>query len=403
LAINPTFDEHGNLTNYISVQANITETKTASLDFKYKLEAISRSNTIMEFDTQGNILDANENYLKLIEYSLDEIVGKHHSIFLSEGSIDDKEYQQFWKQLTEGESIHVEIPRKTKSGKIVWLRGIYNPIRDMNGKTKKIVKFAVNITNEHILQEAATRKQLELNSYLSGVNNTIASAEFDMDGNFIKANDIFLKVMGYTPAELHNRDFMSLMTEQNTAVMMWENLKLGKFFSGEFKMYDKEGKELWLSGTFNPIVIQRAVPEKIMMLAQFTTQEKEKLSELNIMVHAFKSIIPVLELNDQLVCKSANELFLKLFGVSRIDLRSKSILDFIDKHYHATWQKKSVELFDKDSATIKLPVAIGERVVTYEVNVSLVKNSEGRVSRIIMLFIKEITEEVPHLIALRND
>ncbi len=400
LVINPIFDEQGELVNFISVQTNITETKNSSLDFQYKLEAISRSNTIIEFDTEGNILDANGNFLKLMEYSLDEIVGKHHSIFLTKGSIKDTEYQQFWERLKAGESINVETPRRTKSGKIIWLRGIYNPIWDMNGKTKRIVKFAVNITNEHFLQEEATRKQLELNSYLNSVNNTIASAEFNMDGKLIKANDIFLKVMGYSSSELQDRDYISLMTEQNTALMMWENLKMGKVFSGEFKMKNQKEKEFWLSGTFNPIIIAEPSPEKILMLAQFTTQEKEKLNDLSSLVHAFKSSLPVLELTDQFICQTANERFLKMFGVTRIDLRSKSILDYIDTKYHAAWKNESAEIFDKDSITLKLPITIASRVLTYEVNISIVKNLEGRVARIIVLFIKEVAEDVPYLIAI---
>lgn len=394
LAINPVFDEKGELINYISVQANITETKIASLEFKYKLEAISRSNTIIEFDIQGNILDANENYLKLTGYSLDEIVGKHHSIFLAEGSGNDKEYQQFWKQIAAGESLHVETSRRTKSGKIIWLRGIYNPIWDMNGKTKKIVKFAVDITKEHLLQEEAKLKQIELDSYLGGVNNTIASAEFDLDGKFIKANDIFLKVMGYTSDDLNELDYMSQMSDSGTAVLMWDNLKMGKVFSGEFRMKNREGKEFWLNGTLNPIIIANSTPDKILMLAQFTTQEKERMNDLNTLVHAFKSTLAIIDFNSSFSCKSANDKAMKLFGVTRVSLKSKSIYDFIAPYFHQNWENIKTEIMEMDFSVHHLPFSINSAVVTYEVSISRVLNLDGTVSKYSVLFVKEVSEVV---------
>ena len=249
-------------------------------------------------------------------------------------------------------------------------------------------------------QEEMSRKQAELTSVINAIDVTLATAEFDINGQFKNANDIFLKILGYKAIDLEEKSFDYFMGIDPTSVMMWENLRLGKFFSGEFKMHDRSGKEVWLSGTFNPIIIQGKIPEKIMMFAQFTTQEKEKVNDLSTIVQAFKSSFPVLELSDQFICKTANEKFLKLFEINKFDLRSKSILDFMGNHYHADWKMKLREMLAKDSVTLKLPIAIGSRIVTYEISMLLIKNLEGRISRIIMLFIKEVAEEVPVLIAL---
>ncbi len=400
LVINPIFNEQGALDKYISVQANITETKKSSLDLKYKLEAISRSNSIIEFDQDGNILDANENFLQIMEYNLEEVKGKHHRIFLLEDDKDKSHYDSFWQKLKDGNYINSEFKRKTKSGKTIWLRGIYNPIFDMNGRLKKVVKFVTQITEEKRLQVLTEKKQRELNSYLEGVNNTIASAEFDPTGHFKDANQIFFTLMGYSREELAGQHADIIMKQDTAFHLMWENLRLGKFFSGEFKMKNKVGKELWLNGTFNPICIDSEVPAKIMMFAQFTTQEKEKLQELNYMASALKSTLPVLELNANLTCKTASDKFMKLMGITRLSLKDKTLLDFIDPCFIETWKAHQDTLLQTEFNSINLPLRIGHQTKNYEVSISVARNLEGNVNRIILLLVKELDHRLPILVAV---
>jgi PAS domain S-box-containing protein len=240
----------------------------------------------------------------------------------------------------------------------------------------------------------AERRQAELNSYMAAINNTIASAEFDLNGQFKDANEIFLKVMGYSKAELTGKPFDFFMGVDQTTVMMWENLRLGKFFAGEFNIVGSQKQKLSLNGTFNPIFTGGVRPDKIMMFAQFSTQEKEKLNDLTGMVHAFKSALPVIEFNEKFVCKTANEKALKIFGMSRLDLKTKSIMDFIDPYYHATWIKKQLDILNNNSSNCLIPVVTSTRATTYEVNVSVIKNLEGNVSKVIVILVKEVEQMV---------
>lgn len=394
IAINPVFNKRGEIDKFISIQADITKTKEASLDFKYKLEAISRSNAVVEFDPFGFVLDANDNFLELTEFRLEEIRGKHQQIFVKGVSGSKDKYEDIWQKVQLGEFASDECECSTKSGKTIWLKGVYNPILDVHGKLKKVIKFSVDVTEEKRLQLVANKKQKELNSYLDGINNTIASAEFTPNGKFLSANDIFIKVMGYHKEDIAGKDYTLFLGDDPASKMMWENLRLGKFFSGEFKMKNKIGKELWLVGTFNPIMIDQAAPEKIMMFAQFTTQEKEKVNDLNSIVQTVKYALPVLELNDHFMCKTANEKFAKLFGVSRLELRSKSILDFVDPTYHNNWLKHQMEILGADFITLNVPMKLGKQAVTYEVSLSIARNLEGEISKIIMLFVREVVERV---------
>jgi PAS domain-containing protein len=183
--------------------------------------------------------------------------------------------------------------------------------------------------------------------------------------------------------------------------MIWENLRMGKFFAGEFKMKDKNGKELWLSGTFNPIVVGDGSPEKIMMFAQFTTQEKEKLNDMNVMVNALKSTLPVVEFNEQMMCRTANEKFMKMFGLSRMDVKSKTIYDFIDTYYKGVFDKIKSEILSKDFSAMLLPMNIGGQIVQYEISVTVAQGLDGKISRVIMILVKEVEERVEMLSAVR--
>ncbi|HEY5744487.1 MAG TPA: PAS domain-containing protein [Chryseolinea sp.] len=243
-------------------------------------------------------------------------------------------------------------------------------------------------------QEEMARKQAELSGMINAIDNTLATAEFDLTGRIKGANDIFLKIMGFELIELTGRNAAFLMGHDPTVVMMWENLKLGKSFSGEFRMRDKAGKELWLAGTFNPIGVKGNGPEKIVMLAQFTTQEKEKMNDLNGIVHALKSTLPVIEFNEQFVCKTANEKALKLFQVSRLELRNKTILDFISTCYHFAWKKQQGDVLKDEFSNTILPIVASGSEISYEVTISVIRNPEGNVTKVILIFVKEVMESV---------
>jgi len=251
------------------------------------------------------------------------------------------------------------------------------------------------------IQEQMSRKQRELDSYLSAINNTIASAEFDVDGNFVSANDIFMKVMGYSQKELSGTPYHKFMRQDSSSQMMWENLRMRKFFSGEFKMKDKLGKELWLSGTFNPIIIGNGTPDKIMMFAQFTTQEKEKLNDMHVMVNALKSTLPVVEFNEQMICRTANEKFMKMFGLTRMNVKTKTIYDFIDVYYKGMFEKIKNELLSKEFSAMLLPMNVGGQIIQYEISVTVAQALDGKVSRVIMILVKAVEESVPVLSAVR--
>ena len=131
-------------------------------------------------------------------YTLAEIQGKHHSMFVEPAMRDSAAYREFWAELNRGEFQAAEYKRIGKGGKEVWILASYNPILDEKGKPFKVVKFATDVT-EQKLQVA------DLAGQIAAIGKSQAVIEFAMDGTILTANDNFLDALGYTLAEIKGR------------------------------------------------------------------------------------------------------------------------------------------------------------------------------------------------------
>lgn len=261
---------------------------------------------------------------------------------------------------------------------------------------KTIAKTQLLLEESQKLTQALKTKDNEMKSYLRGIDNTIASVSFDLEGWYLSANDMFLNVLGYAEDELTNTKLAQLMPDAQSANLMWENLLAGKFFSGEFKMKAKDGKEMWLMGTFNPIQTSDDSISKITMLAQFTTQEKEKLIDLQVIALALKSTLPVVELNEKLDCKLMNEMALSMFGFSRIEVKNKRMENLIDVTHSYFIEQFNEHIFnhllEKEILSYDLPFILkNQEMVWYHCNFVLARNLEGKVKRIFLIMVNEIS------------
>jgi len=144
---NPVVDAHGKVEKIIGISSDVTERKTRGSDAEAKFNAISRAQAVIEFSIDGNILTANENFMAVMGYRLDEIVGRHHSLFVESAYSQSAAYQDFWTKLRAGEFFSETFKRIAKGGKEVWLQATYNPVFDGNGKVYKVVKVASDISS----------------------------------------------------------------------------------------------------------------------------------------------------------------------------------------------------------------------------------------------------------------
>jgi methyl-accepting chemotaxis protein len=145
---NPVIDAQGNPIKIVKFATDVTASKLQTAEYEGKIEAINRSQAVIEFKMDGTVISANENFLRIFGFSLDEIVGQHHRIFCDPDYAESSEYADFWQKLGRGEYDTGEFKRLHKDGSEIWLQASYNPIFDMDGKPFMIVKFATDITHE---------------------------------------------------------------------------------------------------------------------------------------------------------------------------------------------------------------------------------------------------------------
>jgi methyl-accepting chemotaxis protein len=164
-------------------------------DMLGQLAAINKALAVIEFRLDGTIIKANQNFLDLMGYTLPEIKGQHHRIFVTPEERDTPEYAQFWQKLGRGKFDQRLYRRVTKSGAVVWIQATYNPIMDAMGRPFKIVKYARDVTQQQL--QAA-----DFSGQITAINKVRAVIEFDVDGTILHANENFLRAVGYSLAEI---------------------------------------------------------------------------------------------------------------------------------------------------------------------------------------------------------
>jgi PAS domain S-box-containing protein len=156
------FDKCGKLKGFSSIRQDVTDLKKKELDIRNRMNAINQSNSVIEFNTSGNVIYANQNFCNSLGYTLEELKGKHHSIFCPKDYSDSDEYKEFWSKLKKGDYISAQFNRVKKNGEEIWLQATYNPILDNNGQVIRVMKIAVDITEKILQSQEIERK----NTYL---------------------------------------------------------------------------------------------------------------------------------------------------------------------------------------------------------------------------------------------
>jgi methyl-accepting chemotaxis protein len=286
LDVNAIRDERGEYIGCVVNWEEISARKTleaSSIESVAMFAAISKSLAVIEFQMDGTILDANENFLNALGYTLDEIKGKHHSIFVEPSYRDSSEYKAFWAKLHRGEFDANEFKRIGKGGREIWIQASYNPILDASGKPYKVVKYATDITAQK-LQNADYAGQI------AAIGKSQAVIEFRMDGTVIGANANFLSALGYSLDEIkgkhHSMFVEAAYRESSEYKAFWAQLNRGEYQAAEYKRIGKGGREVWIQASYNPILDLNGKPFKVVKYAVDITQLVQNRLEIVRVVEA---------------------------------------------------------------------------------------------------------------------
>jgi methyl-accepting chemotaxis protein len=263
---NPVLDTDNQPVKVVKFAADITPKKIVNLKDAGKMAAVNRAQAVIEFNLDGTIITANENFLSAMGYSLSEIQGKHHSIFVPPGERNSAAYSEFWAALNRGEYQVAEYKRIGKGGKEIWILATYNPLLDERGKPFGVVKFA-----------AQKLMNADLSGQMDAIGKSQAVIEFKLDGTIIHANENFQRTFGYTLGEITGRHH-SMFVEQGVRESapyreFWAVLNRGEFQAGEFKRVGRSGKEVWIQASYNPIFDLNGKPFKVVKYASDVTKQ----------------------------------------------------------------------------------------------------------------------------------
>ncbi len=284
------------------------------------LAALEHVQAVVEFDLEGRVLRANSLFLDLMGYSAHEVLGQHHRMFCPPEVTASESYRALWEGLRAGQVREDVFLRVTKAGKPVWLQASYNPVRDAEGRTVGVVKLATDIT-------AQRAQQADFEGKIAAIHRVQAVIEFDLTGRILDANTNFLDTFGYGLEEVvgqHHRMFCQPeFAASSEYADLWARLGRGEFFAGRYRRLSKEGKEIWLQASYNPILDVTGKPYKVVKFAVDITHDMTSAAETKGKIDAISLSQAVIEFDMQGNVLVANPNFLRTMGYTLAEIRGQ--------------------------------------------------------------------------------
>jgi PAS domain S-box-containing protein len=265
------------------LQRKIIEIETESKLTQSILNAINKTNAVIDLDMEGNIIEANEIYLSIMEYSKDELIGKPERYFISQNEITSGRYDLLWHSIKNGSFNSGEFKRRSRNGKELWLTGSYSPIIGLDGEPYKVIQFAQFTTEQKI-------KELDFCNKLDSINKSVAILEVNMEGKILSFNSFLLKRLGYERVEIKNKDIKMIMPEEYSSSPDFKNtmnlLKEGTPQEIVLTFVTKHGEHMITRAFLNPTKnLEGKIDKIIMIIKPFVESpvngEQQEMSKTN--------------------------------------------------------------------------------------------------------------------------
>jgi len=389
----PMLDIDGRPYKIVKYATDITESKLRSADYEGQLAAISKAQAVIEFSLDGRILSVNDNFLNALGYAREEVIGRHHSMFVDGATRESPAYAAFWAKLGRGEYDSGQYRRIAKGGGEVWIQATYNPIYDPAGKPFKVVKYATDITASR-LRSAAYESQLD------AISKTQAVIKFTLDGKIVDANANFLNATGYRLDEIVGRHHAMFVDPAESASaeyrQFWEKLGRGEADTGQFRRFGKGGREVWLNASYNPILDAAGRPQQVIKYATDITEQKIKDTDAAGQMAAVYRARCALQLSLDGTILLANENFCRATGYSPEEL--------VGRHHDMLVEATPVALAEAREVIARIGrgespsgqfkrIGKGGKVVWFQANYNSILDLAGKPCKA-AIFATDITEQV---------
>jgi methyl-accepting chemotaxis protein len=293
------------------------------------IAAINRSQAVIEFQTDGTVISANENFLKTTGYTLAEIKGRHHSMFCDPEYVASEEYKAFWQRLNHGEFDAGEYRRVGKGGREVWIIASYNPILDKNGKVQRVVKFATDVT--------AAKAELKVRTDI--MNMTSIVSEANLKGDILSVNEKFIETSKYSREELlgkpHNTTRHPDMPKE-VFKEMWNTIGRGKMFRGIVKNRAKDGTPYYVDAVIAPILGENGKPKKYLGVRYDITVNEIERQNMKGVIRAIDASFAYIEFDTEGNVLACNKNFQGAMGYTEEEAKGKHHRVFCEPAYAAS-------------------------------------------------------------------
>lgn len=389
LQVSAQFDMAGNYIGNLLEWADVTKQRQLeALD-----AAMSRSQAMLEMNTEGIVIHANDNFLNMLGYAPADVVGRTHSAFVAPKLAASDEYRSFWNDLKAGKHQAGDFPHVSKVGKEVWMQAAYNPILDQRGTTIKISMTGVDVTSNKL-------RNADYAGQIAAINKSQAVIEFNLDGTIRTANEGFLKVMGFSLEEIvekHHRMFvLPEEVAQDSYRRFWDDLRMGNYQAGEFKRIGKGGKEVWIQASYNPILDMNGIPFKVVKYASDITEAKLAAADSQGQLAAINKSQAVVEFELNGTIRTANDNFLHAMGYTLMEVQGKHHSMFVDPvesgsiEYRKFWEELKAGVHQ--TAQFKR-LGKGGKPVWIQASYAAILDPSGRPFKVVK-FASDITKSV---------
>ena len=369
----------------------MTQSKMTAAE-RARLDAIERSMARITFKPDGTIVDANENFLSAMGYSLDEIVGQHHKIFMDPTEAAGQAYASHWARLRNGEVISGRFSRLNSKGGDVFIEASYNPIFDNQGAVVEIVKYATDVTETE-------KETTDLRGQLDALSRSTAIISFTPDGLVLDANKNFLGAVGYALAEVMGKHHRMFVSEEEASSpeyeALWARLRAGEYVSDTFRRIRKDGSDLWIQASYNAIKDPMGRVYKVVKFATDITEQTIRNNDYEGQLAALSRSTAVISFSPDGTILGANDNFLGVVGYDEEDIVGKHHRMFVPQKEAAS---PAYAQFWRDLAAGKFQSGAYERVdhagksVYIQASYNPITDQRGKVYKVVK-FASDITEE----------
>lgn len=251
-------------------------------EMQARIDIMNTTSIVSEADLRGDILTANEKYREISKYSEKELIGSPHSI-TRHPDMPKETFKAMWKAIGRGEMFRGVIKNRAKDGSPYYVDAVIKPIMGSNGKPRKYLGVRYEITEYELARQ-------NMRGIVDAIDASYATIEFDLKGNVLTANHVFLQTMGYSLDEIkgkHHSQFVeSAYSRSPEYRAFWEKLGRGEREAGQYKCITKSGKEVWIQSSYNPVVDEMGRPFKVLQLGDDITGQKQAQVEVEKLIVA---------------------------------------------------------------------------------------------------------------------